>query len=65
MLCCVRSAGSGGVGPHLITLAASAEEAELASVIGCKDARCRVRGGASSDESAQTLRLRGGVGVGV
>lgn len=57
--------GVGGWVLTLITLAASAEEAELASLIGCEDARCRLRGGESSDESAHPLRLRGGVGGGV
>lgn len=48
----------------LTTLATLVEKAELASLIGCKNAKCRIRGGTSDDEPAHHLRLRGGVGGG-
>lgn len=49
----------------LTTLATLVDKAELASLIGCKNAKCRIRGGTSGDEPAHHLRLRGGVGGGV
>lgn len=55
----------GGRVLRLTTLATLALEAELGSLIGCKNAKCRIRGGTSGDEPAHPLRLRGGVGGGV
>ncbi|KAH0509713.1 Protein yippee-like 5 [Microtus ochrogaster] len=51
----------GGRVLSLSTLATLAEEAELGSLIGCKNAKCRIMGGTSGDEPAHPLRLRGGV----
>lgn len=56
--------GRGGCALGLTSLATLPEEAELASLIGCKPAKCRAMGGTSGDEPAHPLRFRGGVGGG-